>query len=598
MSTFINIIWALLSTFVFPTFISDNTLYFSNSIFSIFLFWVLYEILKKGKKEEKERRIKIYTHILGLIFAVMISVGHALDEYGYVSFKNLAVSIVLYSHVFARLLVIFWNYLMKCEEIMSNFKSCNKIIVAMEKAVKWFVEHPYMMTIVLLLCWLPCFIADFPGGYRYDATGELEQLVSGYNGNYPLLHSVIITRLLPVLYNLTGSYNVGIATYVIIQMVLVACIYTHIIYTFGKRNVNKLLLLVCFLYCAFFPIIQILVVQVVRDVLFGALLVYTMFLFYLMLSDKDSFLNSTGKPILLGVIFVLALLARNNNAGTVVFVIIIAVSAVVWLTNFKKYFRGSTIFALTCITCYILSSTILTSLCQPLMPAQIGSSLSLMSQSITRAYLYENEKWTDEEIAELSQFMYLDGIGYCAENADQTKNSLCIQDNFGAFFKFWFKIGLEHPGCYIDAILANTQNMWYPDSIIDGYNQVFTEVGQPYYGYDKCYYYISLYIEEPGVHMDYLPSLLNYYSKIGLYISFEKIPIVSMFFSIGFQFWIILNCLFYVMYRKINTLILPIAIILGYMIISACAPLVLLRYFAAAFFAVPMLIVFTLQPKH
>lgn len=194
--------------------------------------------------------------------------------------------------------------------------------------------------------------------------------------------------------------------------------------------------------------------------------------------------------------------------------------------------------------------------------------------------------------------MDLEGLGYCPENADQTKRRINIQNNFWDFFMFWCKIGTEHLGCYIDAILANTQNMWYPDSVIDGYNQVFKEVGEPYYDYDKCYYSITSDLEEPAEHMNYLPMVLNYYTQIGLNISFEKLPVVSMLFSIGFQFWLILNCFFYVMYRRLYRLVLPLTIILGYMLISACVPLVLLRYFAAAFFAVPMLIVFTIQPDH
>ena len=35
MSGFFNILWAFLSTMAFPVFISDDTLLFSNSVFSI-----------------------------------------------------------------------------------------------------------------------------------------------------------------------------------------------------------------------------------------------------------------------------------------------------------------------------------------------------------------------------------------------------------------------------------------------------------------------------------------------------------------------------------------------------------------------------------
>jgi len=527
----------------------------------------------------------------------MIATGHALDVYGEISFRRIFVSIIFYTHIIAALISLLWKLLIDTELKLNLKSSQKKVTVIIEKAVMWLLQHPYMVAVFLLLCWLPCFIADFPGGFRYDAAGELYQIESGYNGNYPILHSVIITRLLPFFFKLTGSYNAGIAVYVIAQMIMISCMYTHIICTFGKRGINRVILFIVLLYCGCFPLIQIMVVQEVRDILFSALLMYAMFLFYLMVADKEKFFSSFIKPMFLGIVFVLALLARNNNSGKIMLIVVAAVSVIVWLANRKKYFRGATVFLVTSITSYLLLGAILTALCQPLAPANMGGSLSIMSQSIVRAYLYENEKWNEGEITELNKYINLDGIVYCAEDADLTKSRVYIQDNFEDFFRFWARIGFEHPKCYLTAILANTQNMWYPDSVIDGYKQVFKEEGQPYYEYEKCYFSIHDKEEEPAVHMNLWPKALNYYTQIGLYISFEKIPIVSMLFSIGFQFWIILNSLFYVVYRKAKKLILPIAIILGYMLISACVPLVLARYFAAAFFAFPMLFIFTLQPN-
>ena len=133
--------------------------------------------------------------------------------------------------------------------------------------------------------------------------------------------------------------------------------------------------------------------------------------------------------------------------------------------------------------------------------------------------------------------------------------------------------------------------MWFPASVIDGYQKAGAEAK-----FEKCYYNISGQNEEPVGHENFLPKVLNFYTKIGLYISYEKVPIISMLFSIGFQFWIVLNCLFYTIYRRNRQLYLPLAIIMGYTVISACVPLVLLRYFAAIFLSMPMLIIFTVQP--
>lgn len=591
----VNFVLALLSTLSFPTFISDKTLSFSNSIFSAIFFMAIYAVLQKNNEITRDKRSIIYTHILGFMFSFMIATGHALDTYGEINFRSLVFSIVLFTHIIANMLQLFWRKLIKIEDVLKGNRLNGKAFEIIEKIMAFFIRHPHVIMIFLLICWLPCFIAEFPGGFRYDATKEFNQTVNGYSGDFPLLHSAIITKLLPAVYNLTGSYNFGVAIYVIIQMIMISCMYMHIIYTFDRKNINRLLLFVMLLFCGVFPVIQLLVVQEVRDVLFSSLLVYTMFLFYLLTSDSELFFKNKGNPFILGIFFVLTLLARNNNAGGVMWVIIIAVSIAVWIAYRKKHFRGVTFLSVTCVLGYFLIGSFLTSICQPLKPAQIRSSLSIVSQPLARTYIYHKNELTKDEIAELGRFMELEGLKYYAENADSTKSKI-ISSDLKALMKFWLKIGLKYPGCYADAILANTQNMWYPDSVIDGYNQKYSNFYLE--GSEKCYLSIRGTLEPPAVHMNLLPKVLNYYIRISMYISFEKIPIVSMLFSIGFQFWAILNCLFYVMYRKLKKLILPVLIILGYMLISACVPLVLLRYFAAAFFAVPMLMVFTFQPDH
>ena len=63
-----------------------------------------------------------------------------------------------------------------------------------------------------------------------------------------------------------------------------------------------------------------------------------------------------------------------------------------------------------------------------------------------------------------------------------------------------------------------------------------------------------------------------------------------MLFSIGFQLWLLLFCLFYALARKRRSLLLPIAALLIYVLCSAFTPLVLLRYYGALFLAMPIIV--------
>ena len=70
-----------------------------------------------------------------------------------------------------------------------------------------------------------------------------------------------------------------------------------------------------------------------------------------------------------------------------------------------------------------------------------------------------------------------------------------------------------------------------------------------------------------------------------------------MLFSIGFQLWLLLFCLFYALARNRRSLLLPIAALLIYVLCSAFTPLVLLRYYGALFLAMPIIVGSVLCPE-
>ena len=588
---------AAVCTLLFPVWTADRGVGFSNSIFPVFLFLALALLFRYRDTLGCDRRMRRYTCIPGLLFSLMTACGYYLETDGRVPYKSLPMylAVFFYTWVFSALLCVLWTWLMRLEErLHADTAAAAPTAVHSRSVLTFLASHPVLMAAVFVLFWTPCYLATFPGGFHYDASAELSQLENGFNGNFPMLHTVIITSLLPALKRLTGTYNTGIAVYTIGQMALAAAIFTHMLCKLLKQGVHRKLIGIFFLYYALFPVIPMVVTQTVRDILFSLLLVYAVFLFYLMSSEPEHFMTSVRKPFLLGMVFILALLARNNNAGTFMYIAVFGISILIWLKYRKKYFRAGSVFAASAIAGYLLLSMIFTRFCQPMVPADAGSSMSVFSQTLARAWQLEPELWTADEIAEYIRYFGGTDTVYVAENADSTKSRLFVEGDLPAFLRFWAKVGLKHKKCYLDAILANTRQMWFPAAVIDGY----IESGTPdYLPFEKCYYFYSDSIEEPGVFRNLLPGVNRFYQKIGLFLSFERIPLLSMLFSIGFQFWILLNCAFYVMYRRCRHLYVPVLILLGYMIASAFVPLVLLRYFIAVFFALPLVLTFTLQPS-
>ena len=586
-----NIIVAFIAACFFPILIFDETLSFSNSPFSLVFFLLLVLLFYQKEKGAYDTRGKVLAYIFGTILTLFVFLGHSLETIGGVKWSvSCLITVILYAYVLGSLVLVFWGYLEKAEIALSKNAETTKL----NRIISGLFQHQWIIPLALVLLWLPCFIAAFPGTFQYDATTEFEQINSGFRGDFPLLHSFLITHILQFFYNVFGSYNAGIACFVICQMILAALMYMNLFHTLYKKNVNVGVLFALLLYCGLFPLIQLLVTSSVRDALFGILLTYTVFLFYLAASDRVAFYTTVKYPVLLGVVLALTFLARNNNAGTVAFFVIAFIAAIVFLRNRKISIRGSLIFGVMAVFGYILMLNALVALCQPMIEQSKNGALTVLAQPPARSYFYENERWTDEERAEFATFYDLDGLHYDPENSDFTIVHLHIDGRMKEFLKFYVKIGMKDPACYLDSYLNNTRGVWDPTMVLDGYNRVNAP---SYANYEKSYFYFGDEIEAPGVRMHLAPKLEKYYKTIGLMVSFEKVPIVSMLFSVGFQFWILLNCFFYALYRKAKTLYPTVVILIVYAVgFALLAALILPRYFCALFFVLPLIAAFTLQP--
>ena len=108
----LNLLLSFLAALAFPTWISDSTISFSNSVFSLCLWIAVFLLLRAGGKIAATRRLNVCSHALGLLFSMMIAFGHALgDGWSAIPYGSLPfiLSILLYAHVIAQGVSLFWN---------------------------------------------------------------------------------------------------------------------------------------------------------------------------------------------------------------------------------------------------------------------------------------------------------------------------------------------------------------------------------------------------------------------------------------------------------------------------------------------------------
>ena len=580
----LNLLLSFLAALAFPTWISDSTISFSNSIFSLCLWIAVFLLLREADKIAVSRRSDVCAHVLGLLFSVMVAFGHALgDGWQAIPYSSVpfTLSILLYAHVLARGLCLLWRALDR--RVLSASDMCSPLL----SRVRPLYARRLRLFALLLLCWAPCYISTFPGNFMYDASYEYYQATWGFSASFPLLHSAIITRLLSLSERLTGSVNGGIAAFTLLQMLFGAALFAQILYRFARHSLHPVALGLLTAYYALFPVIHLLITCTTRDVLFSVLLTWLIELFIEFSRDREAFSARRRNLLLLSAVLVFTLLARNNNSGPLAAILLVIVCIIIGAMLGRKNRKRALAFLAASLGLFYGVSAGLVALCQPYNSrSSLSASMSLIAQPLVRAYMFYGDTWPEEDVQAFESFFTMETLDYVPQNADPAKGNLQLYyRNIRQFVPFWFKIGLRHPACYLDGMLANTMEMWFPDSVVNGYT---VREAAPHYG--KCYFHFGRYAEEVGSRLNLLPRVFAFYEWIGLKLSFEKIPVVSMLFSIGFQFWLLLFCLFYAIAVKRRSLLLPMVALLIYVLCSAFTPLVLLRYYGALFLAMPIIV--------
>ncbi len=150
---------------------------------------------------------------------------------------------------------------------------------------------------LLFLCWLPCLAASYPGFFNYDVSGQLSQAMhSGvsYNSHHPLLHTLIVGKIITWGYRLSGQeeLTIGILLYSLFQMGFCAAVFTYFIRFLLRMTGRIIIALLALLYYAFFPVIVMYTMSTTKDVMCSGVLLYSMVTLYCLLEDPERFFRS------------------------------------------------------------------------------------------------------------------------------------------------------------------------------------------------------------------------------------------------------------------------------------------------------------------
>lgn len=445
-------------------------------------------------------------------------------------------------------------------------------------------------TIMILLSWIPIFLAYYPSVFAYDAEGQLYQVLAhDYSTHHPLLHTLFLGFFFQIGGSLLGSYSAGMALHSIVQMILMASVFGYTLACLYEKETPLFLRATLTLFYALFPTNSVLALSTTKDVLFSALvLLHTLFLYRLLVDDCTG-ANTKARYEILYVCFTVLLLLFRNNA-LYALALSIPVICLLLLRTKRRSERGLSRYLILTVLTLALSVTgnkiLMTSL-----NAHNGSPREMLSiplQQMARTRVKAEETLPPALRQAVEQYLPAEWV-FAAYNpylADPVKNRAIIHDDPAGLIKTWIQLGLHCPQIYLDAFLDNSIGYWFLED--QTHAQIYglgTDSGFGYLSTDNRAMPAGCEIIEHSL----LPGMRRLMEQIVSDNIYQRVPVLRTLFAPAFYWWLLCLYTAVALYRKKYLLLLPAVFLAAYYLTLLLSPAVLIRYMYPFVVTVPVL---------
>lgn len=485
----------------------------------------------QSDKKKSESRSLLIAGVFSFLFSAAVLFGARLDSVENVDIKDVTLWLLLVTLgiLFTGMVRLLWRLIdsLGKRERRAGRKPSQTITSVTERAGRYADVLSFLF---LLLCWLPVFLAVYPGFFVYDAQDEYIQVATRvFSTHHPLVHVLLLGGMICGVHKLTGSYNLGIACYMVFQMVMAAGVFTFLFSYLRKKRVPRVLRLTGLVWLGLFPTVVMFTLCSAKDALF-TLALLLLLVCLLEMGTGEAFFEKKGWQVLFVVSGMGMMLLRNN--GFYAFLVMIP-----FLLILRKKGRGRLLLLAVCAVagCMLVNGGLKAALHAD--DSEYQELLTVPIQQLARTYQYAPEVFSGADLETLHEVLSEEALSlYTPRLSDPVKyrfdNEAFARDK-GKYAGLWLRVGMKKPLIYLNAWWMTSYGFWYPDTVINVYggNTVFTFTykDNSYFGYE---------VELPGVRESKIPWLDEVYRKLSLEVWKEKVPIVSWLFSPGAMFWI------------------------------------------------------------
>lgn len=329
-------------------------------------------------------------------------------------------------------------------------------------------KSKFLVWLVIMVSWLPCFLAYFPGIYSYDGEPQLLQFTTKqFDNHHPVFHTLILGSCydLGQLFQSRDIMIDGLVFYSVLQMMLLAFALASVVIYLAKRKAGKAILWISMALFCLFPVTPIMAISTTKDTFFTAV-------FVLGIIEILDFVNHNAKGLerAIGIVIylVLCMLFRRNASYVFLIVLVVLVACYV-VTGIKNRKFEWNVVGKSILIC-LLSVVIFNATEEHIMKVtnavqgESAEALSIPLMQMARAYKSNQEEVILNYSEELYEYITPLGLSnyrpLISDGVKQGFNNELFAENKSDFISLYFRMFKDYPGSYIQAFLYMTKGDW------------------------------------------------------------------------------------------------------------------------------------------
>lgn len=463
---------------------------------------------------------------LAILFALITIFGESykkINSWNYV-WQNITRSILLLCIYFLLYLILVYVLRIIFKKLIThnNPKSIFKI----------FDKHPFIFPFfIILICWLPFIIIKYPGTPGWDFHHFMNNYYNfdkGLTHHFPLVYVYICVYFIKF-GQFINHVNIGLFLLTIFHTLFMLVSFSLTFCYLKKWNINYQFRLFLLLFYSLNPLFLNYSTVIYHDIIYSSLVL----IYILIITDILSKNASKKTYIIFSIISLLICLTRKNGIF-----IVLPTNLMLFFYQNKNY---KIIFFLPIIIFFF--SNFIFSL--KYTKTSILEALSIPIQTVSRYSKEYHDEISRNDKKKISQLIDYDMAAelYNPTIVDDVRNNA---GNYEAtpteifnFFEVWIKLFFYHPTCYIEAVINNTYQLYYP---FENTTYIFLSTK------DEKDYKTYINFKEP----DALKESKNHLEKLTNW--FEKINILCFIDDPGYYSWIFIFLLIVIREKKLNVI--------------------------------------------